>query len=71
MLFFSGATIPYELFPKGLQMVADIMPLGIGIDLMKAASMGSDMSGSMGNIIILASIAVICSIAAVKTFRWE
>ncbi|MCI7619300.1 MAG: ATP-binding cassette domain-containing protein [Firmicutes bacterium] len=47
------------------------MPLGIGIDLMKAASMGSDMSGSMANIIILASIAVICSIAAVKTFRWE
>ena len=71
MLFFSGATIPYELFPKGLKAVADIMPLGIGIDLMKAASMGSDMSGSMANIIILASIAVICSIAAVKTFRWE
>ena len=71
MLFFSGATIPYELFPKGLQTVADVMPLGIGIDLMKAASMGSDMSGSMMNIIILAAIAVICSIAAVKTFRWE
>ena len=71
MLFFSGATIPYELFPKGLKTVADVMPLGIGIDLMKAASMGSDMSGSMMNIIILAAIAVICSIAAVKTFRWE
>lgn len=71
MLFFSGATIPYELFPKGLQTVADVMPLGIGTDLLKAASMGSDMSGSMINIIILAAIAVICSIAAVKTFRWE
>lgn len=47
------------------------MILGIGIDLMKAASMGSDMSRSMMNIIILAAIAVICSIAAVKTFRWE
>ena len=71
MLFFSGATIPYELFPKGLQLVADVMPLCIGIDLMKAAGMGSDMSGSMMNIIILAAIAIICSIAAVKTFRWE
>ena len=47
------------------------MILGIGIDLMKAASMGSNMSRSMMNIIILAAIAVICSIAAVKTFRWE
>lgn len=71
MLFFSGATIPYELFPKGLQMVADIMPLGIGIDLMKAASMGSDMSGSLVNIIVLAVMAAVCSTVAVKTFKWE
>ena len=42
MLFLSGATIPYELFPKGIQIVADVLPLGIGIDLMKAASMGPD-----------------------------
>ena len=47
------------------------MPLGIGIDLMKAAGTGSDMSGSMANIVILGAIAVICSIAAVRTFRWE
>ena len=71
MLFFSGATIPYELFPRGLQIVADVMPLGIGIDLMKAASMGADMSGGPVKIIILAVIAAICSIAAAKTFRWE
>ena len=71
MLFFSGATIPYELFPKGLQMVAAIMPLGIGIDLMKAASMGSDMSGSLVNIIVLAVMAAVCSTVAVKTFKWE
>lgn len=71
MLFLSGATIPYELFPKGIQIVADVLPLGIGIDLMKAASMGQDMSGRMMNIIILSVIAVICSVVAVKTFRWE
>ena len=71
MLFFSGATIPYELFPEGVEMVADIMPLGIGIDLMKAASMGSDMSGSLVNIIVLAVMAAVCSTVAVKTFKWE
>ncbi|MDD5927070.1 MAG: ABC transporter permease [Firmicutes bacterium] len=71
MLFFSGATIPYELFPKGLQRVADVMPLGVGIDLMKAASIGADMKGSLPNIIILAVIAAVCSTVAVKTFRWE
>ena len=71
MLFFSGATIPYELFPKGLQRVADVMPLGVGIDLMKAASIGADMKGSLTNIIILAVIAAVCSTVAVRTFRWE
>ena len=71
MLFFSGATIPYELFPKGLQRVADVMPLGVGIDLMKAASIGADMKGSLPNIIILTVIAAVCSTVAVKTFRWE
>ena len=71
MLFFSGATIPYELFPKGLQRVADVMPLGVGIDLMKAASIGADMKGSLPNIIILAVIAAVCSTVAVKTFRWD
>lgn len=71
MLFFSGATIPYELFPKGLQRVADVMPLGVGIDLMKAASIGADMKGSLPNIIILAVIAAVCSTVAVRTFRWE
>lgn len=71
MLFFSGATIPYELFPEGLQTIADVMPLGIGIDLMKEASMGADMSGSLVNIIALAVISAVCSTAAVKTFKWE
>ena len=71
MLFFSGATIPYELFPKGLQRVADVMPLGVGIDLMKAASIGADMKGSLPNIIILTVIAAVCSTVAVRTFRWE
>ncbi|MGN1334449.1 MAG: ABC transporter permease [Anaerovoracaceae bacterium] len=71
MLFFSGATISYELFPKGLQRVADVMPLGVGIDLIKAASIGADMKGSLANIIILAVIAAVCSTIAVRTFRWE
>ena len=51
--------------------MADVMPLGIGIDLMKAASMGQDMGSSLVNIIILAVITVVCNTVAVKTFRWE
>ena len=71
MLLFSGATIPYELFPKGMQLVAGYMPLGIGIRLMKAASVGTSL-GTMGTeIAILGLIAVVCIAISIKTFRWE
>lgn len=71
MLFLSGATIPYELFPKGLQKVADVMPLTQGIKLMKAASVGNTLSTSLYIVILLVTITVICSMISVKTFRWE
>lgn len=71
MLFLSGATIPYELFPRGLQRVADILPLTQGIRLMKDASMGVQAAGNTGRILLLLAIMVVCSLIAVKTFRWE
>ena len=37
---FSGATIPAEVFPTWFRAVAKVMPLGIGIDLLKSVSLG-------------------------------
>lgn len=71
MLFLSGATIPYELFPTGLQRVSDVMPLTQGIKLMKAASMGIHPDAASYRIILLLAITIICGIISVKTFRWE
>ena len=71
MLFLSGATIPYELFPDGLQKVANVLPLTQGIKLMKAVSMGNKPD-SVGKIVaLLVGITLICGIISVKTFRWE
>ena len=70
MLLFSGATIPLEVFPKGFQAVAKLMPLGVGIDLLKSVSMGCYDKLAMP-VVILTAIAVICGAVAVKTFRWE
>ena len=70
MMLFSGATIPAEVFPAWFQTVAKLMPLGVGIDLLKSVSMGCyDRMGVP--VIILIAIAVICSTVAVRTFRWE
>lgn len=71
MLFLSGATIPYELFPAGLQKVASVLPLTQGIKLMKAASMGTQVESVMGIIVILVVITIVCTVISVKTFRWE
>ena len=70
MLLFSGATIPAEVFPKGFQAVAKLMPLGVGIDLLKSVSVGCYDKIVMP-VVILSVIAVICGAVAVKTFRWE
>lgn len=71
MLFLSGATIPYELFPTGLQKVASVLPLTQGIKLMKAASMGTKVESVMGIIVVLVAITIVCIVISVKTFRWE
>ena len=71
MLFLSGATIPYELFPSGLQKVANVLPLTQGIKLMKAVSMGMNLEGVWKIVVLLLGITLICTIVSVKTFRWE
>ena len=70
MLLFSGATIPAEVFPAWFQTVAKLMPLGVGIDLLKSVSMGCYDKMNIP-VITLTVITVICGTISVKTFRWE
>ena len=71
MLLFSGITIPYELFPKGMQKVADVMPISVGVRMMKEASMGVYSEHIVRDFVILVVITLVCSAVAIKTFRWE
>lgn len=71
MLFLSGATIPFELFPEGLQKVASVLPLTQGIKLMKEASIGVQTDGVIWRVVLLLGITVVCTAVSVKTFRWE
>ena len=71
MLFLSGATIPYELFPAGLQKVANVLPLTLGIKLMKAVSMGMKMDSIWKIVALLVGITLVCGAISVRTFRWE
>ena len=70
MLLFSGATIPAEVFPAWFQSAAKVMPLGVGINLLKSVSMGCYDKITVP-VIMLTAITLICGTIAVKTFRWE
>ena len=71
MLFLSGASIPYEIFPSILQKISNILPLTHGIKILKAIAFDAitmQTIYSIGFIIILAIAALMISI---KRFRWE
>ena len=70
MFFLSGATVPYEIMPKGLQKVADIMPLTQGIKLLKAITFREE-SGILYTVLLLTAISIIGIFIAVRYFRWE
>ena len=71
MLIFSGATLPYEVMPTGLQKIADILPLTHGIKLLKAASLGLPVDSVFVPVVIMLVIAVVCITVSLKCFKWE
>ncbi|MBC3888352.1 ABC transporter permease [Acetobacterium paludosum] len=70
MLFLSGATIPFEIFPKPLQAVAGFLPLTQGIKLLKSTSLGLETSLLIPLIVLFGSL-VIGIILSMRFFRWE
>lgn len=71
MLFLSGATIPFELFPKAVQTVANVLPLTHGIKLLKDLSIGSYGNHLWTSVFILVIFAVVGGIVSVLSFKWE
>lgn len=71
MLIFSGATLPYEIMPRVLQKVADLLPLTQGIKLLKTTSLDLSIENVTVPVVIMAVIAIICVIVSLKFFKWE
>lgn len=71
MLFLSGATVPYEIFPESIQKVSNVLPLTQGIKLLKAISLGRPVSNVIFSIVFIIVVAVLCTMISIKTFRWE
>ncbi len=71
MLIFSGATLPYEIMPRPLQILSDFLPMTQGIKLLKAASLGLPMESVIIPIVVIIILAIICIGISLKAFRWE
>lgn len=71
MLIFSGATLPYEVMPKSMQNIVDILPLTQGIKILKSATLGLPLENILLPIIVMVAIVIICSFIAIRYFKWE
>lgn len=71
MLLLSGATIPYEVFPKALQNVSNFLPLTQGIKLLKIYSLGLPQQSLMFPVIVMTAWSIVGIVVSIKAFRWE
>ena len=71
MLIFSGATLPLEVMPTAMQRIVSVFPLTQGITMMKNAFLGIGAGGVLPPICVMLGVAVLCTVLAVRFFRWE
>lgn len=71
MLFLSGATIPFELFPDTVQKVCNVLPLTHGIKLLKAVSLDMWSQEIWISVALLIAFAVVGCIISVVSFKWD
>lgn len=71
MLFLSGATIPFELFPDTVQKVCNVLPLTHGIKLLKAVSLNMWSQEIWISVALLIVFAVVGCILSVLSFKWD
>lgn len=68
---FSGATIPFEIFPQILQNVFAFLPLSQGIQLLKEVSLGGVLSDMIFPIVTMMACVFISGFLSIKYFRWK
>jgi len=71
MLIFSGATLPFEVMPKAMQNLSEVLPLTQGIKLLKAATLDLPQDQILMPIGILVFMTIVCLWIGIKHFRWE
>ena len=71
MLVFSGATLPLEVMPQGMQKLVRYFPLTQGITMMKNAFLGIHTESLLPPILVMTALTALCTLLAIRFFRWE
>ncbi|MCS7179520.1 MAG: ABC transporter permease [Anaerolineae bacterium] len=71
MMFLSGATIPWEILPKGIKAFAQYIPLTYVVRLMRGLWFGDAWSQYGTEVAALVGCLLVGGIVAAWTFRWE
>lgn len=71
MLFLSGATVPYEIMPRGLQLVSNVFPLTQGIKFLQGISLAMPFNNFTTPILILTFTSLLGITLSLKFFKWE
>ena len=71
MVGISGLFVPVDQMPLVLQLVARLTPATYAVSLMRAAWRHESLLSHTGDLLGLAIIAAVCTLLAIKVFRWE
>ena len=71
MLIFSGTTLPLEIMPQAMQKLVSVFPLTQGVMMMKNAFLGVPAGGLLLPVCVMAALTLLCTLLAVRFFRWE
>ena len=71
MLVFSGTTLPIEIMPQAMQRAVSLFPLTQGITLMKTTFLGLAAESVQLPVAVMLAVTALCTILAIRFFRWE
>ncbi len=71
MLIFSGTTLPIEVMPTAMQKLVSVFPLTQGLTMMKNTFLGISTGSILLPVCVMVGVVTICTVLAVRFFRWE
>lgn len=70
-LFLSGIAMPLEILPQFMQTASQFLPMTYFVELAQGVWNGSSMMAFGIQWAVLAGFAIVCSVLALRFFRWE